>query len=90
MLALVEHPGRYFYLRLLNIDGTLYRVHFENVICEHCNNRSGMSATPDSVSYAGAKRAGDARQAMSQLPVMSCKMCGGKLNRRQTLWFAQH
>ena len=90
VLALVDHPGRYLYLRLLNIDGVLYRVHFEDVICEHCTKRSGMSATADFVSYAGAKRADDARQEMLKLPVMSCKNCGGKLNMRKTLWFAQH
>jgi len=90
VLALVDHPGRYLYLRLLEIDGTLYRVHFEDVICEHCNKRSGMSATADLVSYAGAKRADEARNEMAKLPVMDCKICGGKLNMRHTLWFAKH
>ena len=90
VLALVDQPGRYLYLRLLNIGGILYRVHFEDVICEHCKKRSGMSATPDFVAYAGAKKKDEAWQAILKLPVMSCKNCGGKLNRRHTLWFAQY
>jgi hypothetical protein len=90
VLALVYHPRlSYMYLRLLHIDRVLYRVHFEDVICEHCNKRSGLSATPDFGAYVGAKREDEAREAMLKLPIMNCKNCGGKLSSRHTLWFAQ-
>ena len=91
VLALVGSPQKnFYYLTLLKINDILYRVHFENVICEHCNEISGMSATPDYVAYAGARRAEEARQAMEKLPVMSCKHCGEKLNRRHTIWFLEN
>lgn len=90
VLALELHLERYWYLRLVNLDGILHRVHFENVICEHCNISSGMSATVDLASYGGVKRADEARQSMAKLPIKCCKNCGGTLNRRQTIWFAQH
>jgi hypothetical protein len=40
-------------LPLLRLDGRTLRVHFEDVICEHCHQRCGPSATPDTVAYAG-------------------------------------
>jgi len=86
ILGLVDQPGRYYYLRLLEIEGVLHRVHFEDVICEHCNKRSGMSASPDIVSYAGATKKNEAKSAVWAVPVMSCIHCNGKLNRRHTIW----
>src|ERR1035437_5392689 len=40
-------PDAWCILPLLRISGHYFRVHFENVICEHCRQRCGPSATPD-------------------------------------------
>ena len=90
VLGLVDQPGRYLYLRMLEIDGVLHRVHFEDVICEHCNKRSGMSAKPDLVCYVGAPKSKEAEEAAWKLPIMKCKHCNGDLRFRNTIWFKEH
>lgn len=90
VLGLVDQPGRNLYLRMLEIDDVLHRVHFEDVICEHCNKRSGVSAMPDRVMYAGASRAKEAEEAAWNLQVKKCKHCDADLKHRHTIWFKQH
>jgi len=82
--------GRESYLRMLKIDNNLHRVHFEDVICEHCGKRTEMSATPDLVGYAGATRAKAAQEAVRALPIKNCKHCHAELSRRNTIWFRNH
>ena len=70
---------------LLVLKGRYYRVHFEDVICEHCDRRCGPSATPESVSYActGLTPA-QIRAEFETLPIKACPHCGGLLRRRHT------
>jgi hypothetical protein len=72
---------------LLHLGGRIYRVHFEDVSCEHCSRRCGMSATPDTGAYAGTGLTLQQRVAeFSDLPLQACPHCGGLLRRRQTIW----
>ena len=74
---------------LLVLKGRYYRVHFEDVICEHCDRRCGPSATPESVSYAGTGLTQAQIWAeFATLPIKACPHCGGLLRRRQTIWLA--
>jgi hypothetical protein len=74
---------------LLRLGGRTLRVHFEDVICEHCGRRCGPSATPDTTAYAGTGYTlAEAWAEFDGLPVQSCPHCGGVLRRRQTLWLA--
>jgi len=86
-LGLVQWRNRWSPLPLLCLDSYYYRVHFENVICEHCGKRCGPSATPDSVSYAGTGlTTAEVWAQFKNLPVRSCPHCSGMLRRRQTVW----
>ena len=80
---------RWVLVPLLVLKGRYYRVHFEDVICEHCDMQCGLSATPDSVSYActGLTQA-QIRAEFDTLPIKACPNCGGWLRRRQTIWLA--
>jgi hypothetical protein len=80
---------RWFLVPLLVLKGRYYRVHFEDVICEHCNKRCGMSATPETVSYActGLTQA-QIWAEFDTLPIKACPNCGGLLRRRRTIWLA--
>ena len=79
----------WFLLPLLYIGQKYLRVHFENVICEHCQQRCGPSATPDTVAYAGTDLSNAVLWAeFSNCPVRRCPHCGGVLARRQTIWLA--
>jgi hypothetical protein len=80
----------WFLLQILKMPNRYLRVHFENVICEHCGQRCGPSATPDFTAYAGSACSTTA-QACAEfdgLPIKQCPHCGGVLRRRQTLWLA--
>ena len=82
-------PEQWWLLPLLDMGGSLLRVHFEDVICEHCDRRCGPSATPDAVQYAGTGLSHGAVWAeFKPFPVQHCPHCGGVLTRRQTLWLA--
>ncbi|WP_426170774.1 hypothetical protein [Pseudoduganella sp. R-34] len=90
-LGLVHKPHHIGWLvvPMLRLDGRYYRVHYEDVICEHCDRRCGASATPDSVSYAGTSV--DPQKVwdeFNELPLQSCPYCHGMLRRRQTVWLA--
>jgi len=84
-LAAHQIRGKWWLVPLLKLHGQYYRVHFENVICEHCSLRCGPSATPDYVQYPSAVADSRFREIM-QLPVECCPHCGGELHRRHTLW----
>ena len=76
-------------LPLLVMDGEYFRVHFEDIICEHCGRRGGMSAKPESVEYAGTGISGAAVWAkFARLGLRACPHCGEVLRRRQTVWLA--
>lgn len=86
-LAVVQLRNQWWLVPLLRLGGLAYRVHFEDVICEHCNRRCGMSATPDAVLYAGTGLSPQEVWAeFAGLPIEICPHCGGLLRRRQTIW----
>jgi len=88
-LGLVLLRGRWWSFPLLCVEGHLYRVHFEDVICEHCHQRCGLSATPDTVCYAGTGLSvAEVYAEFERLGVKQCPHCSGLLRRRQTAWFA--
>ncbi|HEW97667.1 MAG TPA: hypothetical protein ENF37_03355 [Beggiatoa sp.] len=70
---------------LLIIKGEFFRAHFENVICEHCNQRNGDSALIDTTIYGKAEKF---LEESLKLEVKRCIHCGEKLHRRQTIWLA--
>jgi hypothetical protein len=74
---------------LLRLDQRALRVHFEDVICEHCNRRCGPSAAPDTMAYAGTGyTAAQAWAEFDGLAVQLCPHCGGEFRRRQVIWLA--
>jgi hypothetical protein len=88
-LGLVRSPVGWMIRSLLKLEGRYYRVHFEDVICEHCGQRCGPSASPDTVAYAGTAYSLErVWEEFDQLPVCNCPHCGGELRRRQTVWLA--
>lgn len=86
-LGLKVSGGGWSMAPLLKLRGRYYHVHFEDVICEHCDQRCGLSATPDTVQYIGMSTA-EAWAEFDPFPVLSCPHCSGLLRRRQTFWFA--
>lgn len=70
---------------LLRLNGDYLRVHYENVICEHCERRCGPSATPDFVLYPSAVAQARWSYIMS-LRTERCPHCRGELRRTHTLW----
>jgi hypothetical protein len=86
-LTLWRHGWRL--VPLLHLSHEWYRVHFEDVICEHCGRRCGPSATPDTTQYAGTGLTTAQAWAMfDRLRVQACPNCSGLLRRRQTVWLA--
>ena len=87
-LALIGSGGRYSLICFVNVDGKKYRVHIENVICEHCGERSGVSGTPGvwDLYFQCSNPKKTWKDAMS-LPVKCCKHCNNPLQRRHTIWF---
>jgi hypothetical protein len=86
-LGLVPLRGRWVVLPLLCVGGRYYRVHFEDVACEHCGRQCGPSATPDITAYAGSGYSAERAWAeFDRLTVCSCPYCGDILRRRQTVW----
>jgi hypothetical protein len=60
-------------LTLLRLGNRVLRVHFEDVLCEHCGQRCGASATPDTVAYAGTGLTPEQAWAeLDGLPVQAC------------------
>ncbi|HEV3167779.1 MAG TPA: hypothetical protein VGZ22_27495 [Isosphaeraceae bacterium] len=76
-------------VQLFRLGGRTFRVHFEDVICEHCGRRCGLSATPDTTAYAGTGHTvAEVWAEFDGLPVEPCPHCGGMLRRRHTIWLA--
>lgn len=89
-LGVVRSPDGWMPLQLLTVGSRTIRVHFENVICEHCDRRCGPSATfSDPSDFVGTGYTHEQRMAeYAALPPRSCPHCGGVLRRRQTMWLA--
>ena len=88
-LGLIPWKEKWLPLSLLRLADRYYRVHYEDVICQHCDRRCGPSATPDTVSYAfGGISTAQAWEEFKGLPVQSCPHCHGLLSKRQTVWLA--
>ena len=79
------HDTKWSPIPLLQLNGEYFRVHYEDVICEHCHRRCGASATPDSTLYLSSASAVICAK-LALLPVKACPHCSGKLLLRQTLW----
>ena len=90
LIGFVQRPRINSYVRLLRFNGELHRIHIEDVICEHCNERSGYSATPYLPSYEGAPNKSEGVKSILSQPVENCKLCRQPLKQRHTLWFANH
>ena len=87
-IGIIGHPGRCTPIALIKIDEEFHRVHIENVICEHCDKRSGVSGTPGVWSlYFGCENPNDELARSMSLPTKACVHCGGALKRRHTIWF---
>jgi len=90
LIGFVQRPRINSYVRLLRLNDEFHRIHIEDVICEHCNERSGYSATPYLPSYEGAPNKREGVKAILSLPVENCKVCKKLLIQRHTLWFENH
>ncbi len=90
LIGFVQFPWINTYIRLLQLHGEHHRIHIEDVICEHCNERSGYSATPYLLSYEGAPNKSEGMKSVLSQPVENCKLCRQPLKQRHTLWFANH
>ncbi len=80
---------KWWAIPLLHIETAYYPVHFEDVICNHCKQRGGLSASPDTTSlwWPGGAYA-DAWALFKDLSVLRCPHCHNLLSHRQTIWFA--
>lgn len=89
-LGIVRWPDRWMPLQLLTVGSRTVRVHFEHVICEHCDRRCGPSATfSDPSDFVGTGYTHEQRMAgYAALPPKACPHCRGVLRRRQTMWLA--
>jgi hypothetical protein len=88
-LGLVQWNNKWLPIPFLFIENQYFRVHFENVICEHCKQRCGASATPDTVSYAcTGLTLPEIWAEFDVLPIQHCPHCGELLRRRQIIWLA--
>ena len=83
------HHGKWWSIPLLRLNDIHYPVHFEDVICNHCKKRCGLSAFPDTTSlwWPGSTLA-DAWALFKDLPILHCPHCQSTLSHRQTIWFA--
>jgi len=89
VLGAWQHHDKCWSIPLLRLKDTLYPVHFEDVICNHCKKRCGLSACPDTTSlwWPGSTVA-SAWALFKDLPVLHCPHCQSILRHRQTIWFA--
>jgi hypothetical protein len=86
-LGLFPARNRWWLFPLIYINQKYFRVHFENVICEHCNKPCGVSATPDFSAYAGSGlNHSEVLAEFAVFPRLHCPHCGGVLWRRSTIW----
>jgi hypothetical protein len=89
VLGAQKRIEKWWAIPLLHIDGAYYPVHFEDVICNQCNKRGGLSACPDTISIWWLGRtAADAWALFEDFPILNCPHCQSPLTHRQTIWFA--
>ena len=87
MSALGFAWDRVHFYELLNLNGDLYRVFVEAVICDLCGHRAVASATLGVMEiYWGAEDEAKARERCYSLPRQSCSACKEVLERRRTVW----
>lgn len=87
-IGVIGISGRCTPIALVKINGEYHRVHIEDVICEHCGLRNGVSGTPGVFDlYLGCPNPQEAMSISMTLPVKKCVHCGGNLQRRHTIWF---
>ena len=87
-IALMGARGRYQLICFVSVCGKRYRVHIEDVICEHCGKMSGISGTPGVWNlYQFCEDPHAVHSKAMALPVKKCIHCSGLLNRRHTIWF---
>jgi hypothetical protein len=78
--------GKWWLTPMCFLGGRYYPVHFEIVVCEHCQSNCGASACPDTTAYAGTGLStAEAWAEFDGLPIKACRNCGEKLRRRQTV-----
>jgi hypothetical protein len=86
-IAFLGAQGRYQLICFVTVSGKIYRVHIEDVICEHCDQRSGVSGTPIGPLYLFCSEPHAVLRKAMELPVKKCVHCLGILNQRHTIWF---
>ena len=87
-IAFLGPKGRCSPICFVEVSGAKYRVHIENLICEFCDKRSGISGTPGVWDlYYGCDDPDAIMEKAMSLPVKSCVQCGKKQRRRHTVWF---
>ena len=87
-IAFMGAKGRYQLICFVTVSGEKYRVHIEDVICEHCDQRSGISGTPGVWDlYSSCQYPHAVHDKAMALPVKKCVHCSNPLNRRHTIWF---
>ena len=81
--------GKWWGISLLHIVDVYLPVHFENVICRHCNMDGGLSACPEiSGLWWPGRTAKDVWSLFDSFPVLHCPHCKSPLSHRHTIWFA--
>ncbi len=88
-LAEYTPKNKFHFYSLLKINNEFIRVHFENVICENCNKRAYISATPstkDSYILLSPEEKTKAKEKALKYPNLICKHCGEQYHRRYTIW----
>ncbi|WP_231757857.1 hypothetical protein [Microbulbifer elongatus] len=87
-IALMGARGRYQLICFVRVSGERYRVHIEDVICEHCDKRGGISGTPGVWDlYLFCEDPHAVHSNAMALPVKKCIHCSGLLSRRHKIWF---
>jgi hypothetical protein len=84
-----QPSGNFIPLSILQINEELLRVHFESIICENCEHRAFISATPDVIdSYLGLSNENRriARERANKFPNLGCSKCNHVNIRRKTIW----
>jgi len=77
------------FYEFLVVDKELIRVFVERVICELCNNRATVSATPGVIDlYIGLADKQQAKVRGYKFPNLSCGHCDTPYHRRYTIWQA--
>lgn len=79
--------SRVRFYELLLVNDCFYRVFVEAVICDYCQHRALISATPAVAEiYWGSQNEVAARDRSYSLPLQSCFSCKKSLVGRPTVW----